>query len=136
MKDNVVTYPTLLQVDNDDLSLRPGMTATAEITTLTREDALLVPNAALRFTPPANTAPEKSAGLVSRLIPHAPRSAPRRATVKVTGAQQQVYVLRDGVPVPIAVTVGASDGRSTEITNGDLAPGTPVVVEATTTPAK
>ena len=136
VKDNVVTYPTLLQVDNDDLSLRPGMTATAEITTLTREDALLVPNAALRFTPPANTAPEKSAGLVSRLIPHAPRSAPRRATVKVTGAQQQVYVLRDGVPVPIAVTVGASDGRSTEITNGDLAPGTPVVVEATTTPAK
>jgi HlyD family secretion protein len=136
VKDNVVTYPTLLQVNNDDLSLRPGMTATAEITTIERNDVLLVPNAALRFTPPAPPAPPSagnanSGGLVSRLIPRVPRSAPRKATVKGAGVEQNVYVLRDGVPVPIAVNVGATDGRHTEVTGGDLAAGTPVVVEAT-----
>ena len=47
----MVSYLTVLAVGNDDLSLRPGMTGTAEIITLTRENVLLVPNAALRFTP-------------------------------------------------------------------------------------
>jgi HlyD family secretion protein len=49
--DNVVTYITWLEVDNADLSLRPGMTATATITATERNDVLLVPNTALRFTP-------------------------------------------------------------------------------------
>jgi HlyD family secretion protein len=49
--DNVVTYVTWLDVDNTDLSLRPGMTASATITAIERSDALLVPNTALRFTP-------------------------------------------------------------------------------------
>ena len=49
--DNVVTYLTYLDVDNSDLSLRPGMTATAVIRATERHDALLVPNTALRFTP-------------------------------------------------------------------------------------
>jgi HlyD family secretion protein len=49
--DNVVTYTTRLEVDNADLSLRPGMTATATITATERQDVLLVPNTALRFTP-------------------------------------------------------------------------------------
>ena len=48
----VVTYETVLKVDNADLSLRPGMTATADITVQQIEEALLIPNAALRFTPP------------------------------------------------------------------------------------
>ena len=56
--DNVVSYSTLLSVDNPDQTLRPGMTATATIVTESREDVLLVPNAALRFTPPAELMPE------------------------------------------------------------------------------
>jgi hypothetical protein len=51
--DNVVTYLTYLDVDNSDLSLRPGMTATASIIATHRKDVLLVPNTALRFTPTA-----------------------------------------------------------------------------------
>jgi len=50
-KEGVVSYLAVLAVRNEDLSLRPGMTGTAEIVTLRRENALLVPNAALRFTP-------------------------------------------------------------------------------------
>ncbi|WP_406827550.1 efflux RND transporter periplasmic adaptor subunit [Microbulbifer sp. ARAS458-1] len=58
--DNVVSYSTLLSVDNPDQTLRPGMTATATITTESRENVLLVPNVALRFTPPAELMPDMS----------------------------------------------------------------------------
>jgi len=139
VKDNVVTYPTLLGVDNDDLTLRPGMTATAEITTIERDNALLVPNAALRFTPPeaASQPATSSGGIVSKLMPRVPRQAPRKAgNAGPRSTAQNVYILRNGEPVAVAVIVGASDGRNTEITRGDLAAGTPVVVEATTPGAK
>ncbi|MGH8237260.1 MAG: efflux RND transporter periplasmic adaptor subunit, partial [Steroidobacteraceae bacterium] len=75
----VVTYETVLEVDNSDLLLRPGMTATAEIVTTNIKDATLVPNAALRFTPegadvpgaPANA--QASRGPLSALMPTMPR---------------------------------------------------------------
>jgi len=139
VKDNVVTYPTLLGVDNDDLTLRPGMTATAEITTIERDNALLVPNAALRFTPPeaASRPAAPSGGIVSKLMPRLPRQAPRKAgNAGPRSTEQNVYVLRNGGPVAVPVTVGATDGRNTEITRGDLAPGTPVIVEAVAATAK
>ena len=82
--DNVVTYITWLDVDNSDLSLRPGMTAAATITSTERNDVLLVPNTALRFTPPRR-APRRLAkpasanrGIVSQLMPGPPRSASRK----------------------------------------------------------
>jgi HlyD family secretion protein len=133
VKDNVVTYPTLLAVDNEDLSLRPSMTATAEITAITRDDVLLVPNGALRFTP-ASTQPvaqASSSSIVSKLMPRPPRGgAPRK--VKDTGrrVEQRVWVLQDGQPVEVAITTGVSDGRNTEVTGGALAAGAQVIVEA------
>jgi len=83
--DGVVSYLTVLQVDNSDLSLRPGMTATAEITTTARENALLVPNAALRFSPPA-PAKASSGGIVAMLMPRLPRSTGQRAQSGEHGA--------------------------------------------------
>ncbi|MBN1422380.1 MAG: efflux RND transporter periplasmic adaptor subunit, partial [Planctomycetes bacterium] len=62
--DGVVTYETVLDVDNSDLSLRPGMTATAEITVQRIEGAVLVPSAALRFSPPAEATEQPSRGLL------------------------------------------------------------------------
>ncbi len=71
--DNVVTYVTTLEVANDDLSLRPGMTATATITTTDRQDVLLVPNTALRYAPSSGAPPAArgggSGGIVSALVP-------------------------------------------------------------------
>jgi HlyD family secretion protein len=131
-KDNVVTYKALLTVDNSDLSLRPGMTATAEITTLQRHDVLLVPNAALRFTPPVTTATGASGGsLVSRLLPRPPRfaRAARPANGNAKNGQSKVWVLRSGQPEAIAVTVGATDGRSTEIKDGALQAGSEVITD-------
>jgi len=129
----VVTYKTVLTVNNDDLTLRPGMTATAEITTVQHPDVLLVPNAALRFTPPASPAPGPQQGIVSRLLPGPPRIASRanggNAKNGKSGAGE-VYVLQDGVPVAVPVTIGPSNGRLTEVTSSELATGTPVITEA------
>lgn len=133
VKEGVVSYLTVLSVDNEDLSLRPGMTATAEIITATRENALLVPNAALRFSPPslADTASGRSGGIVASLIPHPPRAAPRRSAAAVgKGGAQQIWILRDGAPAPVSVTAGASDGRMTELVKADLPPGTQVITES------
>lgn len=131
VKDGVVSYPAVLEVGNEDLSLRPGMTGTAEITTLTREDVLLVPNAALRFVPPEAGAAQKrpSGGLVQRLMPRPPRQAPR-AQRPAGDAAPRVWVPRDGQAVPIEVQTGATDGQMTEIAGGSLEPGTQVITEA------
>jgi len=133
--EGVISYLTILEVANDDLSLRPGMTGTAEIITLTRENALLVPNAALRFSPAAAEAtPKKSggSGLVGMMMPRMPRQAPK-AKPAANGGAPRVWVLRDGEPVALDVKTGASNGRVTEITGGDLEAGMQVITETLST---
>jgi len=133
MKDGVVSYPATLQVANNDLSLRPGMTATAEITTLVRENVLQVPNAALRFTPPtAVTAEKQSRGrLLDALMPRPPRQTKKQQTPAPTkGPDQRIWVLRDGQAVPVEVKIGVSNGRVTEIVGGELRAGMEVITEA------
>jgi HlyD family secretion protein len=133
----VVTYETELSLDNSDLSLRPGMTATADITVQKVQDAILVPNAALRFTPQIQEkgSPPKQRGLVNSLFPRPPRrsssSAPPTLMAGAGGMkkQQRVWTLQDRKPVAIAVMSGATDGVMTEIKSGDVAPGMALVVD-------
>ncbi len=127
--DNVVTYKTILQVNNDDLALRPGMTATASIVTAERTDVLLVPNAALRFTPPTtNGAPNRS--LVSRLVPMPPSNATKRpAATAEKGDEARVWVLGEQGPQAVAVKTGVSNGRQSEILGGDLKAGMAVITD-------
>ncbi len=133
-QDGVVSYLTVLDVDNADLSLRPGMTGTADITTLVREQVLLVPNGALRFTPATtDAAPKKSAaGIAGMLMPRPPREAPKARSTP--GATPRVWVLRDGQPVALDVQTGATNGRVTEIVGGELNAGMAVITEALRTP--
>jgi HlyD family secretion protein len=127
--DNVVSYLTILEVDNDDLSLRPGMTATAEIVTTTRSDVLRVPNAALRFTPPSTPAASRGS-LVQQLMPRPPRSAAVKTVKPADGSTaRQVWVLRDNQPVAVPVTIGVTDGRMTEVVAGALAVGEAVITD-------
>ena len=130
-KEGVISYLTTLAVANDDLSLRPGMTGTAEITTLTRDNTLLVPNAALRFTPLApESNQKKSAGsMISFLFPRMPRTAPKAQTA-VNSGPPRVWVLQDGQPKAIEVGTGATNGRVTEIVDGPLKAGMEVITEA------
>lgn len=128
--EGVVTYTGVLAVTNADLSLRPGMTASAEMTSSRRAGVLLVPDAALRFTPPETSA-RGAASVTSALVPRMPRMGGRATRRSTDSAAQQVWVLRDGVPVRVAVRVGASDGRDTEVTGGDLKAGMAVITETT-----
>ncbi|MDY0261965.1 efflux RND transporter periplasmic adaptor subunit [Syntrophotalea acetylenica] len=129
--DGVISYPAVLQVDNNDLILRPGMTATAVITTVTRKDALLVPNAALRFSP-SEAAPAKSSGrgLVGSLIPRPPRPTQKpQGSAGTQNGLQRVWVLRDGQAVSVQVKAGATNGRYTEILGDELQEGVEVITE-------
>jgi len=144
--DNVVTYTTLMDVPNTDLSLRPGMTATAVITATERRDVWLVPNRALRFTPAeaggsAGSAPTAAAsgaggGIVSKLMPRPPGgSTPRRssgAADKSGGAgsgPKRLWVLQDGRPVAVEVSAGLSNGRLTEVSGAALREGMAIITE-------
>jgi len=121
----VVTYETVLSVDNQNLLLRPGMTGTAKITVNHLENVALVPNAALRFTPPEPEVAEKRS-FVSRLLPIPPRSRP--ATQQSTDRRhQRIWTLQDGKLAPVEVALGATDGRMTQIDSGPLQPGAEVV---------
>jgi HlyD family secretion protein len=136
--DNVVTYLTYLDVDNTDLSLRPGMTATASIIAQHRTDVLLVPNTALRFTPTATTPDQApSSGIASSLIPRMPRSSTKKSAAAdaSTAMAKEVWVLSEGIAVSVAVTPGISDGRMTEITAGDLKAGMLVITNQKSTAA-
>lgn len=140
--DNVVTYVAWLDVDNSDLSLRPGMTAAATITSTERNGVLLVPNTALRFTPaPAAGAggakppgSDAGGGILSQLMPRMPRSGGGRRSAGApdkgaTGKTRQLWVLKDGVPEPVNVTVGISDGRMTEVSGDALQEGMAVITD-------
>ena len=127
--ENVVTYVTYLNVDNTDLSLRPGMTASSTITATERQNVLLVPNTALRFTPTQNGAmPGQSNAVVSSLLPRMPRTGPRK-TAGGTGPNRQVWVLEAGAAKAVAITTGISDGRMTEVIGGELKPDMLVITD-------
>jgi len=155
--DNVVTYETELEVANPDLSLRPGMTATADIHVAESQGVLLVPVAALRFDahavseapgggPPGAAGGEKKS-FVQSLMPGPPRRSggggPRGgasddegAAPKAKSGRSQIWILRDGQPVAVPVKLGISDGRLTEVTAEGLAEGTPVIIRASSTAPK
>jgi HlyD family secretion protein len=116
---NVVTFDVVVDVVNPDLALKPGMTATTRIVTAQRDDVIRVPDQALRYTPAdAPTAAPTKTKMASAPAPSA-AAAPR---------QGQVWVLLDGKPVRIAVTLGLDDDSFTEITGGDLKSGDQVIV--------
>jgi HlyD family secretion protein len=131
----VVTYETVLNVDNPDLALRPGMTATADIVVQKIENAMLISAAALRFTPPATT--ENSGGnggLLGQLLPRPPQpSSNQQNGTDRSKKQQVVWTLQNGDPTSIAVTTGATDGLMTEVTGGDIREGAKLLVDRETT---
>ncbi len=132
--NTAVTYSTELEVTNEDLSLRPGMTATVDIAIVDKKDILVVPNSALRFDPVAAAAIGKpdatKRNLVQSLSPGGGRRW-RGAPPPKAGSSDstpKVWVLKDGEPSEIPVTPGITDGRVTEITAGELTADTPLII--------
>jgi HlyD family secretion protein len=125
----VVSYQAVLSVANQELLLRPGMTATATIVTSEHKGVLTVPNAALRFTPPAT--PDRSqpalpffgmrrGGFGQRTNPNATTS---------DEAHGVVWLLTQGKPKSEEIEIGGTDGESTEVKGGALTAGTPVIID-------
>jgi HlyD family secretion protein len=130
----VVSYAADLSVSNPTLELRPGMTATADIVTARVDNALLVPNAALRFVPEDTSAPTAAAsgqGITGALVPRRRRRGGNNgdtAAAITAGGKHTVYILgEDGKPKPIEVTVGKTNGTVTAITGGNLKPGMRII---------
>lgn len=103
---NVVTYDAVIDVQNPDLKLKPGMTANVTFVVAKDDQALRVPNTALRFTP----------------------SHMQRAPVTLPPGVRQVWVLGAKHPHPVRVKTGITDGHNTQILSGKLQPGDQVIV--------
>jgi HlyD family secretion protein len=124
----VVTYKAVLSIDNSELLIRPGMTATAEITVQRVNDVLQVPNAALRFSPPATRSGRRQRSFLQSLLPGRPRFRPP-SKQDDDGPNRTLWILRDGAPVAVPVTIGATDGRKTQIVKGEIKAGQRVIVD-------
>jgi HlyD family secretion protein len=126
--NGVVTYQTVLAVDNSERLLQPGMTATAEVTVTHVADVLLVPNAALRFTPPAaQQAQASQGGRGFSLLPRPPGQ--QRRDRSLDDGQSRVWRMAgDGVE-PVPIEIGPTDGRVTVLRSGDLTDGAAVIVD-------
>jgi HlyD family secretion protein len=132
---NVVTYDVVVNVDNPEEILLPGMTAYVNIAVAERKDVLLVPNAALRYKPaiselqklPASPSPAATAGSDTQKNGGSrpggsPGGKPKRDTFS-----GKVYISEKGGLKPVSVTLGITDNRNTEIVGGELKEGVQVV---------
>jgi len=121
---NVVTYEGVLNVSNDESLLKPGMTATADITVKVVKDALSIPNGALRFSPDATT--------TNSMIPVA-TTAP---VDPIASGKGKVWMVgADGKPVSRDVSVGITDGRRTQVTSTNVKTGDEFILDIAQTRA-
>jgi HlyD family secretion protein len=125
----VVTYKAILTIDNADLLIRPGMTATAEIVVEEVADALLVPNSAIRFSPTSTQGGGQQQNFLQRILSGRPNFRPP-SRQEDSGRSRRIWVLHDGAPAAVPVVVGATDGRRTQIVEGNVAPDQRVIVDA------
>lgn len=128
--EGVVTYEAVLTVDNADLALRPGMTANADIVSSTLKDARLIPNGALRFTPPGVTLIKDGTGTPPRVkVERAPRLDEAPPSADLGAGYAVAWTLEGPKPVPHVIRVGASDGLNSVIETGDLRPGQKILID-------
>jgi len=130
--EGVVTYESVMSVDNTDLSLRPGMTATADIIVNKIENAVLVPNAALRFAPQNRAKMTEDVGFIDKLISRRRRRTNTDSTSRASiNEGPRVWVVTKDSKLPVRsfpVKTGPTDGSYTAIVDGSLEPGQQVIV--------
>jgi HlyD family secretion protein len=126
---NVVTYDAVLDVDNPDHKLRPGMTANVTFVYAERKGVLRIPSAALRFRPPPELLADGSGSGAPKLKP---KKAAKAAALAEAGppGKRSVWALRGERPVEVPVTVGVADGTRVELTGGQLHEGDVLITDA------
>ncbi|MRR35010.1 efflux RND transporter periplasmic adaptor subunit [bacterium] len=117
---NVVTYVVVIDVDNKDLKLKPGMTANVSIETARKDNVLKVPSAALRFRPRKGADENEAKG----------RQADQEQPRKKKESGQQVYTLSpENKPVPVPIKTGIGNDGQVELISGNLKENDEVIVE-------
>jgi HlyD family secretion protein len=124
--DGVVTYTSVLSAANEDLALRPGMTATAYITVANYAQKLVIANEALRYKPPEQAA-QKSFSITSLFLPRMPRGGQSKSG-KASDGTRTIYVLRDKAAVAVDIKSFASDGKVTIVEANGLKVGDAVII--------
>ncbi len=141
---NVVTYSAIIDVENPELKLKPGMTANVSLIHDERRNAVRLPNAALRFRPASGTyeRPNRRSG-----SPHAQGERTGQAVEKTGAAgrraavpsgrddnadRRTIWILVEGKPLPVRIETGLSDGNVTEVIGGNLSDGADVIVDSST----
>jgi HlyD family secretion protein len=121
---NLVTYVTVVNVDNTDLKLKPGMTANVSIEVARKDDALKLPPAALRFKPKSKTEQPKQAKEAGASREGGGKPGGRKGT-----GGQKVYILKDNAPVAVPIKTGIANNSSIELLESSLKEGDEVIVE-------
>jgi HlyD family secretion protein len=126
---NVVTYITVVNVDNTDLKLKPGMTANVSIEVARKEDILKLPPAALRFKPKSKSEEPKQAKQNGAPAgSSAPQTSGKPGGRKGAGGQN-VYILKDNTPTAVPVKTGIANNSSIELLESSIKEGDEVIIE-------
>jgi HlyD family secretion protein len=136
---NVVTYDVVIKVDNEDLKLKPGMTANVAVVVAGKEKALKIPNAALRFRPPEKDGVSIQLASTTKTGNQSAgqQGPPGKTGSRVAGPRSYaIWVLENNQPKRVPVTVGISDGAFTEITSGEISEGQEIIIESVTKSSK
>jgi HlyD family secretion protein len=131
INQNVVTYITVVNVDNTDLKLKPGMTANVSIEVARKDDVLKLPPAALRFRPKSKGDEPTEKRQTSAPSPGAGREAGGKPGGRKGPGGQQVYILRENKPVAVPVKTGIANNSSIELVESTLKEGDEVITEQT-----
>lgn len=115
--EGVVTYNARFEVDNAELLLRPGMTATVAVVTREAKDIITVPSAAFRYRPPVTQA-RNGWSLQNLFMPRMSRPGGDRQRKVAADGTRTLYVLKNGAPEAVKVKTGSTDGEDTEILSG------------------
>jgi HlyD family secretion protein len=122
---NVVTYVTVIGVDNKELKLKPGMTANVAVQTQKKDDVLKIPSAALRFKPKQGKDEKPAKGAAAP----AGKPAPAKGEARKAPLQKVFRLDPQGMPLAVPVTTGISDGSFVELSSGDLKENDELIVE-------
>ena len=128
---NVVTYDAVIDVDNKELKLKPGMTANVTFVWAEKSDVLKVPNSAMRFKPPevANSAASPSGTASAAVRPPGGGPGGKKRDHGQMSDKRQIWLLRTQLAVQVPIRVGISDGSVTEIVEGDVHEGDQVITD-------
>jgi HlyD family secretion protein len=134
---NVVTYVVVVNVDNSDMKLKPGMTANVSVEVAKKDDVLKLPPAALRFKPKSKDDDTKDKAKADRTgasgqrpaAAGGPNGGGKGASGKVKERSQKVYLLKEGKPAAVPVKTGIANNSSIELIEGDLKEGDDVIIE-------